>query len=25
VMQLQASRHELVDWLERCWYYTIDS
>ncbi|MDF5710078.1 MAG: hypothetical protein PUP90_21015 [Nostoc sp. S4] len=22
VMQFLASRHELIDWLERCWYYS---
>lgn len=24
VMQCLASRHELVDWLERCWHYSND-
>jgi hypothetical protein len=24
VMQFLASRHELVDWLERCWNYSAE-
>ena len=25
VMQLLASRHELLEWLERCWHYSDHS
>jgi hypothetical protein len=25
VMQCLASRHELLEWLERCWHYTDES